>query len=383
MKEFMFYLPTQIAFGEGIARTLGSELTKRNIKSVLVVTDKGIVESGLLRGIEQSLAASDVAMVLYDGVRGNPQTELVYRGVEAFTKGSCGAMCAVGGGSSIDTAKAIGIILSGGGSVEDYEGFGIVKEPLPFLVAIPTTYGTGSEVSTATIITNEHKHYKMFIGSDLIAPHLALIDPELLTALPFAIAASTGLDALTHAVESFVSKNANPITDALNSHVIQVISEHLSPAATTDHDTEATAQMVVASAMTAMAFNYTALGLVHAIAHSLGGLYDVAHGYANSLILPHVMEFNLPSKPDKFARIATLMGESTEGLTRLEAARLSVDAVRDLAELLNIPQRLRDLGVARDSFDQIAEFALADGNIGFNPRVVTKEDIMGILDEAY
>jgi len=383
MNDFIFSLSTQASFGEGISENVGTQLKNRNIGTVLVVTDKGIISAGILKPIEKSLKENDVNMIVYDGVSKNPKTEVIYKGVDLYNNSKCQAIIAIGGGSSIDAAKGIGIIISNGGKMEDYEGFGNVKKEIPFLIAIPTTYGTGSEVSTATIITNEYRQYKMFIGSDLIGPKLALIDPNLLVRLPYKIATSTGLDALTHAIESYISKNENPISDALNIYAIKTIAENIAPASTTNCDLEATSQMVIASAMTAIAFNYTALGLVHSIAHALGGLYDIAHGIANALILPYVMEFNIPSKPNKFAQIATAMGENIEGLTKIEAAQKSVDAVTRLSKLLGIPQKLRELNISKDSFEKIAEFALNDGNIGFNPRTVTKKQVIDILNKAY
>ena len=187
----------------------------------------------------------------------------------------------------------------------------------------------------------------MFIGSDYLAPKLAIIDPEILVKLPFNIASSTGMDALTHAIESYVSKNANPVSDALNEYAIKAISGNITEAATTDDNIEATSQMVIASCMTAMAFNYTALGLVHSIAHSLGGLYNVPHGVANALLLPYVMEFNLPSNVEKHIKIAKLMGEDVTGLSDIGAAFKSIDAVKKLNNILQIPSKLSEIGIEK------------------------------------
>ena len=299
MKEFLFSLSGTVNFAEGSASFVGVEIKKKNLKKVLIVTDKGIVMANLLEQIVKSLNENMIEVVIYDSVEANPNTAMVCEGVKMYLDNHCEGMIAVGGGSSIDCAKAIGIIISNGGSIEDYRGFNLVKKPIPYLIAVPTTYGTGSEVSIAAVITNESEKFKMLIMSDLIAPSIALIDPKLLVALPYTIAASTGLDALTHAIESYVSKYATPFSDALNEYAISTIFSNILPAATTNDDIKATSNMVVASCMTAVAFNYTALGLVHAIAHSLGGLCNIAHGVANALLLPYVMEFNFLSKPKK------------------------------------------------------------------------------------
>lgn len=383
MKDFIFDLPTAVYFGNGYVNRVGDELNDRGFTRPMIITDKGIVDAGLVEPIKKSLAEKKIKFYLFDEVGANPKSSLIYKGVDYYKINKCDAMVAVGGGSSMDSAKAMGMLISNGGKVEDYEGFGNIKKPLPFILAIPTTYGTGSEVSNASIITNEEKKVKMFIGSNYLAPSMAIIDPELLVKLPYKIAASTGMDALTHAIESYVSKNANPVSDALNEYAIKAIASNLTGAATTDDDLEATSQMVMASCITAMAFNYTALGLVHSIAHSLGGLYDIPHGLANALMLPYVMKFNIPSRVNKFVKIAQLMGEDTAGLNDIDAAHLSLDAVNRLIEKLDIPTSLKEIGVDKASFKDITKHVFKDGNIGFNPRTVKEEDVMKILSSAY
>ena len=383
MKEFDFYLPTKVIFRNDSIDFIVNILIEKGLDQVLLVTDKGVIDAGLVEPITQAFAERKIKFNVYMDVVKNPKIETVLRGVDEFNKHDSRCLVAIGGGSSIDTAKAIGILVTNGGSIEDYEGFGQVNQKPPFLVAIPTTYGTGSEVSTTTIITNENKHYKMFIGSDLIAPDYAIIDPNLTVALPFDIAVSTGLDTLTHAIESYVSKNENPISDALNIKVIETVVKYLAPAASSNDNLEATSQMITASALAAIAFNYTALGLVHAIAHALGGLYDLPHGIANAVLLPYVMKFNLLSKPSKFSEVAKAMQKNINGLSDLEAAELSVQAVHDLSGKLGIPQRLRELGVTRDSFTQIALYAANDGNVTFNPRSAGEQEILSIIEDAY
>lgn len=383
MKDFVFNLPTAVFMGNGYVNRVGAELLGRGFKNPMIITDKGIVSAGIAEPIKNSLNESEIKFYLFDEVEANPKVSLIYKGVDLYNENKCDSIIAIGGGSSIDSAKAVGMIISNGGKVEDYEGFGFVKKELPFIIAIPTTYGTGSEVSTASIVTNEQTKVKMFIGSDYLAPKLAIIDPEILVKLPFNIASSTGMDALTHAIESYVSKNANPVSDALNEYAIKAISGNITEAATTDDNIEATSQMVIASCMTAMAFNYTALGLVHSIAHSLGGLYNVPHGVANALLLPYVMEFNLPSNVEKHIKIAKLMGEDVTGLSDIDAAFKSIDAVKKLNNILQIPSKLSEIGIEKTSFKDITEHVFKDGNVSFNPRVIRAGDVIKILNNAY
>jgi alcohol dehydrogenase class IV len=250
------------------------------------------------------------------------------------------------------------------------------------VLAIPTTYGTGSEVTNAAVITNVEKKYKMLLLDDKMTPRKAILDPLLLLDLPPRIAASTGMDALTHAIESYVSNTAEPITDALNLHTIKLIAENLPSAVGTNWDLDATANMLYASTITGFAFSNTALGLVHAMAHALGGTIDLPHGVANAIVLPFVMEFNLISSPRKFRDVAVAMGECVEGLSLLDAANVAVQAVRKLSKWLGIPQSLSEVGVNPSTIDYMAECAIKDGNVGFNPRPATKADLVALFKAA-
>ena len=373
---------SSLIMGPGAAAKAGEQLESFGVSKVLVCTDKGIVGAGILDEITPSLDKVGIKYAVFDGVVGNPRIKTVDDGLQAFEDNGCDGFLAVGGGSSMDTAKAIGIVAANGGSIVDYEGFFKVKDPLPPLLAVPTTYGTGSEVTNAAVITNVEKKYKMLLLDDKMTPKKAILDPLLLLNLPPSIAASTGMDALTHAIESYISNTAEPITDALNIHAIKLIAENLPVAMATNWDVEATANMLYASTMTGFAFSVTALGYVHCIAHALGGAIDLPHGVANALILPYVMEFNLVACPRKFVDIARAMGENVEGLALLDAAAKAIEAVRKLSKALGIPQSLHEVGVDPDTIDYMAECAMKDGNAGFNPRGGTKEDFVAILQAA-
>ncbi len=377
-----FGMHTSLLMGPGAAGRVGEQLKSFGVKKVLVCTDKGIVGAGLLAKLTPAIEAAGIGYAVYDGVVGNPRIETVNDGLAEYRGHGCDGLLAIGGGSSIDTAKAIGILCTNGGDIRDYEGFFKIREALPPLLAIPTTYGTGSEVTNAAVITNVEKKYKMLLLDDKMTPRKAILDPLLLLDLPHRIAASTGMDTLTHAIESYVSNAAEPITDALNLATIKLVAENLAPAVGTTWDLDATANMLYASTITGFAFSNTALGLVHAMAHALGGTLDLPHGVANAIVLPTVMEFNLISCPRKFRDIAIAMGEDVEGLSLLDAASVAVDAVRKLSKWLGIPQSLSEVGVDPSTIEYMAECAIKDGNVGFNPRPATKADLVALFTAA-
>ena len=283
----------------------------------------------------------------------------------------------------MDTAKTAGVLATNPGGVLEYEGPNLVKNDMPPMIAIPTTYGTGAEVSPGSIITNEHKKYKMGIGDDWhMSPAVAILDPMLLLSLPPHIAASTGMDALTHAIESYVANWAEPFTDAWNLQAIKMIAENLPAAVATSSDVEATANMLYASTMTGLAFSNAGLGFVHSMTHVLGGMLDMPHGVANALVLPYVMDYNLLACPKKFADIAQAMGENVDGLPLLDAAEKSVEAVRKLSKRLGIPQTLSEVGVDPAKIDEMAEWAFKDGNTECNPRPGSKEIFVELFKTA-
>lgn len=379
---FEFAMNSSLTMGPGAVSRTGEILKSFGTKVVLIVTDKGIVNSGLLDKIYPSLENAGVEYHVFDGVVGNPRIETVDDGLRMYRDSKCDGLLALGGGSSIDTAKAIGIMATNDGSIADYEGFFKIKNQLPVLLAIPTTYGTGSEVTNAAVITNVEKKYKMLLLDDKMTPKKAILDPLLLVDLPPAIAASTGMDALTHAIESYISNAAEPITDALNIYAIKMIAENLLPAMSTNWNVEATANMLYASTITGFAFSNTALGMVHSMAHTLGGAIDLPHGVANAILLPFVMEFNMAACPDKFVDIARAMGESVDGLSLIDAALKAVEAVRKLSRQLGIPQTLSEVNVDPETIDYMAEYAVKDGNTGFNPRRGTKKDFVALFQAA-
>lgn len=368
---FSFELPTRILFGIGALGNLRLELDTRGWKSVLVVTDKGISQAGLLARLEEQLAELDYAV--YDAILPNPTVQSI-EGALSQAQGR-DALIAIGGGSVIDSAKAINAVKTHGGSVLDYEGNDAVPGPCDPLIAIPTTAGTGSEVTFISMVTVPERKQKLPLVSRYLAPTLAIIDPELTKTLPPGVTAHTGLDALTHAVETLVSVSAQPISDLLALQAIKLIFENLSRAVKDGSDMEARANLSYAALIAGIAFNNGWVGLAHAIAHSLGGLYDLPHGLCCALALPAVMEFNLDVQRAKYEQIAQALGAASaeDGIAR----------VRALMSEIGVPLRLRDVGVKESDLDGITELALADGSVLFNPRQPSAEELRELVQRIF
>ena len=274
----------------------------------------------------------------------------------------------------------IGVLASHGGRIDQYLGMDKVTEDLPPLICLPTTYGTASEVTPFAVLTNPKTQNKDPVISWKIAPQSAILDPELSVALPPSIGGATGMDALTHALESYINLLATPITDGLALTAIQLVGDNVRLACANDYEIEATQNMLIASTLAGLAFSQTRLGNVHAMSHPVG--FAVHHGLANAILLPYVMEFNLQTRPEKFAIIADALGADTEGLDLYEAARLAVDAVRDLNEDLGIPEKLGPLGVKRTAIRAMSKAAMQSGNVAVNPRKTRREDLEEIFKQA-
>lgn len=369
-----FSLPTRLVFGEGAANEAGRELTGLGARNVLVVSDTGLVRAGIVQPLCGILEAAGLGHATFTDVEANPSVETVERCLAVYLSQNCDALLAVGGGSPMDTAKAVGILASNGGSIRDYEGVGKVQNPLPPFVAVPTTVGTGSEVTFFDVITDVQRQFKMAIASPLLPARVALLDPLLVAGLPPALVASTGMDALTHAIESYTSKLAHAFSEALALHAVELIAHQLRAAV--QGDRTARGILLCASSLAGMAFNTTRLGDCHAMAHPLGGVCGLPHGVANAILLPHVMEFNRPYAEARLARLAQALGVATDSLTQSQAASAAVDAVRCLGVDVGIPPRLRDLGVTEQVIPQMAADAMKSGNVSINPRPTTVEDIV-------
>ena len=377
-----FYIPCVSLFGPGCAKEVGVKAQNLGAKKALIVTDAGLFKFGVADIIVEYLKEAGVDSHVFPGAEPNPTDINVHNGVKAYNDNACDFIVSLGGGSSHDCAKGIGLVTAGGGHIRDYEGIDQSKVPMTPLVAINTTAGTASEMTRFCIITNTETHVKMAIVDWRCTPLVAIDDPKLMVAKPAALTAATGMDALTHAVEAYVSTAANPITDACAEKAISMISEWLSPAVANGENLEARDAMAYAQYLAGMAFNNASLGYVHAMAHQLGGFYNLPHGVCNAILLPHVCEFNLIACPDRYAKIAQLLGVNTEGLTVTEAAYSAIAAIRELAASIGIAAGLSELGVKAEDHAVMTSNAQKDACMLTNPRKATDAQVIAIFAAA-
>ena len=378
-----FHIPTKVVRGIGAVGEIGEEAEALGAKRALVVTDKNLLEAGLIEKVEEPLKSAGIKVDVFDEGIPDPTVKLVEKGMEIIKKGKFGVIIGVGGGSNIDAAKAMSVMANNPGSICDYEGSDKFANPPMPIIAVPTTAGTGSEVTYASVVTDTERDYKFVVWSSLIPPRVAILDPQMPATGPVMVRISAGMDALTHAVESYVSKNANPYSESLALSAIKLISENLRMSIADANNAEAMSNMQLAANMAGMAFTNTRLGVVHAIALPPSALFHIPHGIANAILLPHGMEFNLIGNPGKFADIACAMGEFVDGLTVMEAAMVAVDAVRELAADIGAPQTLESVGAKKDSIPKMAEDGMKSGHLAVNPRQVSIEDVVKIFEAAY
>lgn len=381
---FDYFLPTTNYFGRGSVKVVGEKAKLLGGTKVLVVTDGFLsqLSGGPVEHVLELLKAEGIESVIYDKVEPNPKDTNVSDGLKIYQEEKCDMIITVGGGSPHDCGKGIGIAATHEGDLYDYAGIDTLKNPLPPIIAVNTTAGTASEITRHAVITNTKLKIKYVIVSWRNTPLVSINDPLLMLGKPAALTAATGMDALTHAVESYITLGANPVTDAAAIQAMKLISNNLRQVVANGQNIEARENMAHASLLAGMAFNNSGLGYVHAMAHQLGGLYDMPHGVANAVLLPHVARYNLISNPKKFADMAGFLGENIEGLSVMEAADKTIEALRRLSSDVGIPSGLKELGVKEEDFEYMAEMALKDGNAGTNPISGTKEDIIKIFKEA-
>jgi alcohol dehydrogenase len=377
-----YFMPTVNLMGAGAVAEVGKQAKVQGGSKALVVTDQPLVSAGIVEKVTAYLKQDDVQFVVYDAVQPNPTVGNVNEAVSMYQQEGCDLIIAVGGGSPIDCAKAVGILITNGGEIKDYEGVDVSKEATPPFIAVNTTAGTASEMTRFTIITDTDRHVKMAIIDWHVTPNVSINDPELMVSMPKALTAATGMDALTHAVEAYVSTIATPVTDSAALKAIELISEFLRPAVANGENMQAREQMAYAEFLAGMAFNNASLGHVHAMAHQLGGFYDLPHGVCNAILLPHVERFNSMACLDRFEDIAIAMGENVEGLSSVEAADVALSAIQKLSADVGIPAGLKELGVKEKDFSVLADNALQDACGLTNPRKATKEDIIQIYSNA-
>jgi alcohol dehydrogenase len=381
-QTFGFFTPTVALMGVGCAKEAGPQARALGAKRVLLGTDKGMVELGIADRVKAMIEEAGVEVVIYAGAEPNPTDKNVHDGVLVYKTYACDGIVSLGGGSAHDCAKGIGMVIGNGGNIRDYEGLDKTKKPMPPFLAINTTAGTASEMTRFCIITNTDTHVKMALVDWRCTPNVAINDPLLMVGMPPALTAATGMDALTHAVEAYVSIIATDITDACALKAIALIAKSLRSAVANGSNIEARDKMAYAEYLAGMAFNNASLGYVHAMAHQLGGFYNLPHGVCNAILLPEVCEFNLIACPERFRDIAVALGEDVTGLSVVAAGERAISAIRRLAKDVSIPNNLAALGVKEQDLETMAGNAKKDACQLTNPRTATLEQVVAIYKAA-
>lgn len=382
MTTTTFFIPAVNVMGAGCLKDAIQSIQAYGFRHALIVTDKVLDEIGVAGRIQQLLAECDIQATIFAGAKPNPTIANVEAGLAVLQDKKCDFVISLGGGSPHDCAKGIALVAANGGKIADYEGVDRSKKPQLPLVAINTTAGTASEMTRFCIITDEARHVKMAIVDRNVTPILSVNDPDLMIAKPKGLTAATGMDALTHAIEAYVSTAATPITDACALKAVTLISQYLRVAVENGKNLEAREQMAYAEFLAGMAFNNASLGYVHAMAHQLGGVYDLPHGVCNALLLPHVEAFNVETSAARLSDVAAAMGVNTNGLTAEAGAKACLVAIRKLAADIGIPSSLSELGVKREDIPLLARNALQDACGLTNPRKASQAEIESIFEGA-
>mgnify|MGYP001270299011 CR=1 FL=1 len=377
------FLAPEIVYGEGALELAGQHALNLGATKVLVVSDPGVQAVGWTAKVEQSLRQSRLSFVTFTGVTPNPRDYEVMAGAEVYKKEGCDLIIAVGGGSPMDCAKGIGVVAGNPRFITEFEGVDEVPEPGPPFIFIPTTAGTSADVSQFAIINDTLRKVKIAIISKMVIPDIALVDPAATVTMPPALTAATGMDALCHAFEAFVSTAASPLTDIAALAAVELIRDNLPGACRQPTAMTFRNNMMMASLMAGLAFSNASLGLVHAMAHSLGGLLDLAHGECNAILLEEVIRYNYPAAGEKYDRMAEALGLAVRNRDPDHRATLLVDHVAALRKQLGIHQRLRDMGAVHADLAQLAGHACDDPCLATNPRGATADDIEKIFARVY
>jgi alcohol dehydrogenase len=381
--SYQVSLPQIIRFGAGVLDTLGSEAAKLGAKKALIVTDAGVFQSGLVQPVKEQL--SKVAAVdIFPEAEPEPSLSGLNKSARKLKKGNYDIIIGVGGGSSIDTAKGLAVLLAHNGQGEDYIGTDKIPGAGITLIAIPTTAGTGSEVTNIAIFSDTEKELKVGMISNYLLARMALVDPVLTYSCPRGVTAASGIDALVHTIECYTSLKANNFTDAIAIRAMQLISSNLKAAVNDGRNKDARCAMAEGAMLAGIAFSNSGVAAVHALAYPLGARFHVSHGAANGLLLPHVMKCNLTADPTRYAFVAGILGGQTEGLTPLAAANLGVEAVKTLVKDIGITNRLRDLNVPKDALEDMAVATMSVTRLlANNPKALTLDDVRGIWQDAW
>jgi len=380
--EMRKFVAPEFIFGVGARHRVGFYARNMMARRVLVVCDAGVIAAGWLRELEEDLAAAGIESVVFRDLSPNPKDFEVMAGAALYAREHCDVIIALGGGSVIDCAKAIGVVHTNGCSVLAFEGVDQIEMPGPPLICIPTTAGTSADISQFCIIVNSAEHYKMAIISKTVVPDVALVDPETTRSMDPYLTACTGMDALTHAIEAYVSTACSPIVDVHALAAIRLVMGNLDAAVMAPGDLSARENMMLASLQAGLAFSNASLGAVHALAHSAGGFLDLPHGECNALLLEHVVRFNLPAAPERYRQIAEAMGVDTRGMEAKTVAERITQSITDLRQRIGIHDGLGARGVRSADLSELAQHAIRDACVVTNPRRVSRADVEVIYGDA-
>ena len=378
-----YFLSTRNVFGEGAVQEAGDLVKSLGAKKCLIVTDRYLGQIGMADRVQGILEKAGIEACIFAGAEPNPTDKNVEAGARFYQENECNSIISLGGGSSHDCAKGIGLVAANGGQIADFEGVDKSSKPMIPLMAINTTAGTASEITRFCIITDTSRKVKMAIVDWRVTPQIAINDPELMKGMPPSLTASTGMDALTHAIEAYVSTDANPLTDAAAIMAIKMIAHYLPKAVANGNYMKARDKMAYAQYLAGIAFNNASLGYVHAMAHQLGGFYNLPHGVCNAILLPYVESYNLIGNMNRFRDVAQAMGVQVEGISVTCAAEKAIEAIKKLSRQLEIPSDLKQLGVREEDFGIMADNAKKDVCQLTNPRTATREQVIEIYRQAY
>lgn len=382
MNEFTFSVPQNIIVGRGSLAKLPEVAEKSGGKKAFIISGPHLNKMGIVQSCVDALKAKGIENSVFTETEGNPSVETVDKASAAYKESGADFIVALGGGSPMDVAKAVGVVARYGGSITEYEGADKVPGDIIPLIAVPTTAGTGSEVTAFSVITDHSRNYKLTVFSYKLIPSYAILDAELLTTAPASVAAACGIDAMVHALEAYISTAASPFSDAMAEKALELIGANIRCYAANRGDIEAAENMLVGSLFAGIAFSWARLGDVHAMSHPVSAYFNVPHGVANAILLPTIVEYNMLADKGKYLNIYNYIAELPAAPEEFTADML-VDELLNLNEALGIPAGLEEAGVTKDKFDAMADDAMKSGNIAVNPRSTTKKDVLALYEKAF
>lgn len=380
-KEFSFSIPQDIVVGKGSLAKLPEIAKKLGGTHGFIISGPHLNKMGIVKSCADALENAGISVDTYTETEGNPSVETVDKAAAAFKESGADFIIALGGGSPMDVAKAVGVVAKYGGSITEYEGGGKVPGDIIPLIAIPTTAGTGSEVTAFSVITDHSRNYKLTVFSYKLIPSYAILDPELLTTAPVSVAAACGIDAMVHALEAYISKDASSFTDAMAEKALELIGKNIRKYVADRSDIQAAENMLMGSLFAGIAFSWARLGDVHAMSHPVSAFFNVPHGVANAILLPTIVEYNALADNGKYLKIYNYISRTPVLENEFEPLML-VELLKNLNAQLGIPASLSEVGVTADKFDAMADDAMKSGNIAVNPRSTTKKDVVSLYEKA-